>query len=381
MATFLQKRKARKQLDALVSAARSLRNLRGDLLEPSVLEELSERIAAARTARYAGLADLEAEAQKLSDFLELHGAVQRNVFLENFEVVVVAIAVAMAFRCYFFQPFQIPTGSMHPTLYGIHTVDCERPTILDRMPLKLFKWFVTGDWYKEVRVEAGGRVVPLTQSLKPGYAAFRIGGKIYHVPSDAITRGNTIDLGALKDLRADGTIRSGGLLWAGIVRAGDHVFVNRLTWNFRPPRRGDVMVFSTKNIPGLPEGTHYIKRMVGLPGESVSIRPPNLVVDGAVVKTPESIVRIARREKLADWAPAYLGYQVVGNAPQCVSRAPLRTPADHFDLAPDEYFALGDNTGNSLDSRYWGAVPRENLLGPGALVYWPFASPRWGRIE
>ena len=50
-------------------------------------------------------------------------------------------------------------------------------------------------------------------------------------------------------------------------------------------------------------------------------------------------------------------------------------------LKADEYYAMGDNTGNSRDSRYWGPVPERNLLGPACLVYWPFTSPRFGRID
>ena len=62
-----------------------------------------------------------------------------NALAENFEVLVVAIAVAMAFRCYFLEPFKIPTGSMQPTLYGIYSSDQAVPELWDRMPLKLVK--------------------------------------------------------------------------------------------------------------------------------------------------------------------------------------------------------------------------------------------------
>ena len=59
----------------------------------------------------------------------------------------------------------------------------------------------------------------------------------------------------------------------------------------------------------------------------------------------------------------------------------MPAPAQTFDLGPGEYLALGDNSDNSLDSRYWGAVPAENLLGPATFVHWPFTSPRWGSIR
>ena len=91
---------------------------------------------------------------------------------------------------------------------------------------------------------------------------------------------------------------------------------------------------------------------------------------------------VVRREKLADWAPAYAGYQTIGAVGSGVDYEPaLRSAADQITLGPDQYYALGDNTGNSRDSRYWGPVPERNLLGPAAIVYWPFTSPRRGVIH
>ena len=78
------------------------------------------------------------------------------------------------------------------------------------------------------------------------------------------------------------------------------------------PTRGEVMVFSTSGITALQQGTHYIKRMTGLPGETVGIRPPELLIGGNPVTEPFTIGRIVRRETLAPWAPPYAGYQVIG---------------------------------------------------------------------
>ena len=369
-------RRARNHLKDLRTHARGLYHMRRDVVEPWVAEAMGQALDAARRARRGdreaiarATAGLEAA---LADWTPLH----RSGWTENFEVLLVALGVAMAFRCYFFQPFKIPTGSMQPTLYGIHSEERDRPGPFDRQPLKPLKWILTGDWYREVRVAAGGRVQPLlNDESKPGYIAFQVAGRRYHVPSDAVFGRRALRLGQ------DARIEPGALLWSGIVHAGDHVFVNRVLWNFRRPRRGEVMVFSTHRIPGLPPGTHYIKRMTGLPNETIGIRPPELLVNGDPVTEPPTIGRIVRREKLAPWAPPYAGYQVIGSQVAVDFEPALRAAGDTVTLGNDDYYAMGDNTGNSKDSRYWGPVPERNLLGPACLVYWPFTSPRFGRIH
>ena len=374
---YLALRKARRQLKDLHTHARSLYHMRRDIMPAGAAAQLGAALDVPRhcwrrgsrgeVARAAGALE-----QALAGWAPLH----RSGWTENFEVLVVALGVAMAFRCYFFQPFKIPTGSMQPTLYGIHSEEREAPTRFDKLPLKPLKWLVTGDWYHEVRVAAGGPVQPLYQDeSKPGYIAFRVAGRRYHVPSDAV-----VVRRALRVTR-DGRIEPGAVLWSGIVHSGDHVFVNRVVWNFRRPRRGEVMVFSTQAIRGLPQGTHYIKRMTGLPGETVGIRPPELLIGGVPVAEPFTIGRIVRREKLAPWAPPYAGYQVIGSQVPVDFEPALRAPDDTVNLKAHEYYAMGDNTGNSRDSRYWGPVPERNLLGPACLVYWPFTSPRFGKID
>jgi signal peptidase I len=281
----------------------------------------------------------------------------------------------MAFRAYFYQPFKIPTGSMYPTLSGIASYEQASPGVWDRMPLKLMNWLVTGDWYKEVRVNTGGLASRVQNNdARPGYAAIRIAGQTYFVPSDALQRPQSLHL------NGENRIASGAVLWSGIVTEGDFVFVNRWVWNFRRPQRGEVMVFSTDRIKGLSPGTHYIKRMCGLPGETLSIRPPQLFIGGVPVSEPARIGIISRCEKVADWAPNYVGFTVPdvrdGLHPKSLTMA-----GDSVSLDGNEYYALGDNSRNSLDSRFWGPVPERNLIGPATVVYWPFTSHRFGRIR
>lgn len=380
---YFKLRSAKKELKAAATHALNIWKMQRDLVSVDESNALREEIDMARKAARAAasLEEINAAMSRIDAAIGKDSPWRPNHphgWAENFEVLVVALAVAMAFRCYFFQPFKIPTGSMQPTLWGIHTEAHQNPTFMDKMPLKAVKWAFTGDWYKEIRVSDGGTLVPIPQTLKPGYISFKVAGKIYHVPAEAIVKDGYLNIKAFRDLRPDGTIKSGGVLWSGTVKAGDHVFVNRLTWNFRRPRRGDVMVFSTTGIEGLPQGTHYIKRMSGMPGETVSIVPPNLLINGKVIDEPYTIRRIAAKSATKPNGPSYAGYQTIGNGP-AEAPVPLRNPNDSITLGEREYYALGDNTGNSRDSRYWGPVPEEKLLGPAAIVYWPFT--RFGTID
>jgi len=284
-------------------------------------------------------------------------------FKENVEILVVALAVAMAFRAYFIQPFKIPTGSMEPTLYGIHTQNHVEPTFVDRfLPLKALKWIGTGRWYKEIRVSIPGELsMPyMAGSNDPSSCYFSVGPRRYRIPKSAQLQ-----------FRPGQHVPKGAVLWAGTMTTGDHVFVDKMRWNFCGPRRGQVIVFSTQGIPDIPEGTHYIKRLIGMPDETISIDPPTVLADGEPILEPNAIARIARRE------PGYMSGFTLPDKGDPI----LRESSDTIEMGPDEFFVLGDNTRNSRDGRYWGTVPRENLVGPAFMIYWPFLSRRWGLIE
>ncbi len=304
---------------------------------------------------------------------------KHNAIRENVEMLVVAFSVAMAFRAYFFQPFAIPTGSMMPSLYGIHSRPVTHQRTVDRMPFRPFTWLFTGEWYCRYEVPGGNVVAYLNDKTKPGRTRIVVGGVSYYIPSDAVRRGDGI-LERIKRVEASCSndpntprirMNPGDLLWEGLQVSGDQVFVNRLLWNFRAPRRGEVMVFTTNGL-GL-DGAHYIKRMCGLPGEALSINPPQLQINGDAVREPRGIGRMVGCED------DYEGYRVIGNVPAvyATSRQPLRYESDVIKLTSKEYFAMGDNSASSYDSRYWGPVPSANLVGPSQFVYWP-PSKRWG---
>lgn len=314
---------------------------------------------------------------------------------EWLDILVVSISVAMAFRAYFYEPFNIPTGSMQPTLYGNHSISCspKEADIFDKTPLKWLKWIATGEMYEHFQAPFSG-----TLQFRPtntGHYDMRVvngltgrTSKQMLVPTDVLHPHETGDgpyrqqTFALPNGLTHGSVVSAGQsLWSGKVVTGDFLFVNRWLWNFRHPRRGDVMIFSTTGIKGLQQGTHYIKRMTGTPGETLTIKDGHLVVDGKVPMEPLRIRQIQNHEKWHDKEYPYAGYRPSERADYSMPGRTIASEGDEVKLGPDEYYACGDNSPSSYDSRYWGPVPAANLRGIAGGVFWPIVNHRWGAIE
>jgi signal peptidase I len=161
-------------------------------------------------------------------------------------------------------------------------------------------------------------------------------------------------------------IRKGDVLARGYMDSGDQVIVDKFSYHFCAPRRGEVFVFTTKNIRGIRlddermGSIHYIKRLVGLPGDRIDVRGHELWVNQEKAKE-FGIQRVMSREN------GYRGYQEDGRWA-------------HYDLEKGQYMAMGDNSFNSFDSRGWGPVPEPNLVGRAMMVYWPFNN-HWGIIR
>src|SRR5437899_5369043 len=164
--------------------------------------------------------------------------------------------------------------------------------------------------------------------------------------------------------------RRGEVIARGYVDTGDQVFVDKISYNFVKPNRGDVFVFRTNHILGIREDPEigapfYIKRLAGLPGDTLRIAPPFLYVDGKIAEG-FGFARVMAAKS------SYRGYALGGNY--------LAEPNRSFVVPEHGYFAMGDNSYNSYDSRYWGPVPDDNLVGRGLFVYWPF-NRHWGLIR
>ena len=120
------------------------------------------------------------------------------------------------------------------------------------------------------------------------------------------------------------------------------ILVDKWTYLFRPPARGDVIVFIAPPQPS----QDYIKRVIGLPGDTITINNTTVIVDGITLN--ESYVDPNNQGNIYDYKPIH-----------------------NLVVPPNDYFVLGDNRRGSSDSRDWGFVPRRNIIGRAALVYWP----------
>lgn len=138
-------------------------------------------------------------------------------------------------------------------------------------------------------------------------------------------------------------------LMGGDGVAADQLMADRLSYRLSQPKRGDLVVFQTDGVEGLPPGLFYIKRIAGLPNETIVIKEGRLFVDG-------------RQLSEADGIPPGVDYF---DHPS--------TDEPGFQVPAGSYFVLGDNSAHSYDSRYWGAVPHENIYGRVARIYYPLS--------
>jgi len=175
----------------------------------------------------------------------------------------------------------------------------------------------------------------------------------------------------------------GDLLARGYLELGDHLFVDRTHFYFDEPSRGDITVFLTDGIRdaggGGLGGRYYIKRLVGLPGDTIRISDRKLYLKRADADSFQLVDEqtSAAFPRIYSCRGDYRGYCHLPGSQY------LRTGDETFHVPEDAYFMLGDNSENSKDSRFWGIVPRENLVGRAFCVWWPF-SRRWGvadRVE
>lgn len=118
--------------------------------------------------------------------------------------------------------------------------------------------------------------------------------------------------------------------------AGNFVVVNKLAYQFGEPERGDIVVFE---YPPAPEQDPYIKRVIGLPGEQVQIADGKVTINGVQIQEP---YLVADTQQGGEWT-----------------------------IPEDALFVMGDNRRNSSDSRSWGVVPMENVIGKAVVLYWP----------
>jgi signal peptidase I len=433
----------RKHVERLISAQR-------DLLSPQAVAAVQEKINELNTAIAEGATSgkIRIKAEELQFAGEKWIKPYPNaVWRENVEVLLVAIAVAMAIRTFFLQPFKIPTGSMQPTLYGITSVPDFTPIIGEaqsynylpdqekqqvqtaanaQVKLKDSIVFPTGwERFKQwthgisyvhfVAPEDGSVQLPLPNPW-PG-AIFNIFQRIefngqWHTilfPPDCGEEPLAVRAGL--SLNPGRVYHKGEDVIKMRIRAGDHLFVDRLTYNFRRPERGEIVVFETSGIEALPadqQNTFYIKRLQGLGGDHLTLKqdylvgnlPPYILqgiqqgefnmnmppdvrqeielgqvpVGHLVANGREITAGTTHYENLYSFSNPKKGATILdyvennyyGNA-----MIGALLPGQEYDVAPHHVFVMGDNTFNSFDSRYWGDFPETKIIGKSFFVYWP----------
>lgn len=145
------------------------------------------------------------------------------------------------------------------------------------------------------------------------------------------------------------------------IMTGDRVMGNRLAYTFGKPKRGDIAIFKAPQL-ALNMGGHlgkkygdvlYIKRVVGLPGDTIEVKNSLIYINGSEVPLEEPYLE---EENLVPCSLYNFG---------------------PYTLGEKEYFMMGDNRDNSLDSRAWGPVPEDDILAKALFTYWPLNDISW----
>ena len=406
-------KKLRKQAKELLHAASKVYHYRRDVTAEARLQELEKAVAEVEQM----LKDKSAEAEPFEAAMHRLDALLRKIggkiypktfWSDNLEVLLVAAILVIGVRTFFFQPFIIPTNSMYPTYSGMNAVTYAADDASPSAARKVFNKLTLGAKHKSVFAQnSGDLLIPMGQSKNgPQIYKERVKGRKWLVlptPLDEYTFyvggvPHTLRVPAEFDMKklllqtfaskqskvVQSSESKTGVAWdvgrsidAGVpimrfdITLGDALFVDRLSYHFKRPEAGDPFVFRTNAIreelgrlTGDYSDKYYIKRIGGIGGETLEIRDGALLVNGELRDEVEAFGRNAAKEG------EYSGY---------INQTLLAAGREM--VIPDNTFvALGDNSGNSLDSRYWGFVPDKSVIGKAIFIYYPFTK-RWGPAE
>lgn len=397
-------KKQKKAAKELLHAAHKVYHYRRDLIEKGRLAELDKAVGELDILRrddQANPAKIDAAMDRLDALLrKIGGKIYPKTFWsDNLEVALVAAIIVIGIRTFFFQPFIIPTNSMYPTYSGMNSVvyeDADAPGPL----AKTFRFLTLGARHKELIARSSGSVELSDVRRVSGKKwlffptllnefVFQVDGVPHaiRVPAD-FDMWSTVeqsfpearmqrDRDGRPRMALNARVESGEAILRFDITLGDALFVDRISYHFKRPEAGDPFVFRTGDIPGI-EGDpddivdkYYIKRIGGVGGETLEITDDGaLLVDGTPRAEVEAFERNARREG------EYGGYQYPNQNANHPNKI-LTEAGDQATIPEGKFVALGDNSSNSADSRYWGFVPEDAVIGKATFIYYPFTR-RWG---
>ena len=245
------------------------------------------------------------------------------------------------------EAFRISSQSMSPTLEGVHGRDM---TDGETIRPGLIAGLVRGERYMQWRASGSG---PLNGPYyltgeSAGFDGYSVGKDSQRLPRGVTPR-----------FRNGQRVDRGTLVWSGFVVAPDRVIVEKVSYLFRNPGRGEIVVFKTQDS-GRREGREYHTfRVAGFPGERIRIDPPWLVVNGERVVDPPIFAAIGAKEQ------GFAGF----SQPRPGDKSVFDSSGEVL-LRDDEYFVLGDGK-DAYDSRYRGPVLKKDIVGRITRIYWP----------
>lgn len=421
--------KWKKEAKLLDKAAKKFLNYKRDLLDDQQIAEIESRRKDLKVSWKSGTKEECAEASKqLQATCEtsLPRYKQQGWVEENIEVFFVAIVVALGLRAYVVQPFRIPTGSMQPTLNGIIATPLASTDDFPSLPSRSLQWASHGRSYVDLVIDSDKKLRsknPIVEDqfmhfFTRTYIHFDDGSKMkFPGPKAALMNANGMNFGevcgypiaknappekitAYQRLAANTprsneatehhgnrkmpiinpTLKAGTIVARGYVESGDLILVDKMSYHFRTPTRGEVFVFDTRKIKGIHDqarnsggaaGSHYIKRLAATPGDELEIKGFDLYINGQRAQEPGFLSVMSDKEKY------HYGYGPVDRLEHGKTFKANWSKKQGM----DEYIALGDNSFNSFDSRGWGTVKEFNVIGPASFSLWPFASGHWGFIK
>ena len=447
---YSEKKKSRQNAGNWLEMADRIYRYRRDELSPAQLGQLQSATGEVKRLleEKADASRMTAAVEALEKVLRHTGGriYPASSIIENVEFFLCAAILILGVRAYFVQPFKIPTNSMWPTYYGM-TAEIVPSGEEPGWSRKLARLATLGATNYTVTAPADGEVLLATFTngvdLFPAYSekngrsmlvfpssvkeyVFSVGGEMVRltvpvdfdfneVLADAFFKGRGRELnGALKNAALKNQpleqstllVEQGGrkgehrAYWIPLGKrvkkgekivsfdllTGDLLFVDRLTYNFFPPKVGTGFVFKTKHIksPGMLDQSgrqidqYYIKRLVGEAGDQLEVRKPApLISDGPAPDAEDKSGQLFRNGRPIDGAEAFAkNSRKDGLYPGYTAEGSLAF-GEILSVPGNSYVAMGDNSPNSRDSRFWGFVPNKEVVGRPLFIYYPLTS-RWG---